>query len=120
MKLFPPSPKNYPAALRYVKQLPRRRGISDYRAVREAALGPFSVAPMFFVFAALLSDDFTIFSMLGSFACGLFGVFCFVLGHRAFQLLDLFQNTTLPETDSAEVAADANKKNTVNPPELKR
>jgi hypothetical protein len=96
MKLFPPNPRNVEAATSYVKRIPRRSGISDYQAIREAGIGPLVVAPMFFVFMATSVDDLTIVAILLSIGFGLFGIFCVVLGYRTLSLLDLFPNTDVP------------------------
>jgi hypothetical protein len=86
MKLFPPNPRNVEAATSYVKRIPRRSGISDYQAIREAGIGQLVVAPMFFVFMATSVDDLTIVAILLSIG----------LGYRTLSLLDLFPNTDVP------------------------
>jgi len=96
MKLFPPSPRNVEAATSYVKELPRRKGVSDYQAIREAGIGPLGIAPMFFVLMANTADDLTVVAMLLSVGFGLFGVFCLVLGYRTLGLLDLFPYAEVP------------------------
>ena len=107
MSLFPPSPKNVEAATSYVKRIPRRKGISDYQAIRDAAIGPFVISPMFFVFTAYAADDLTIGALLLSISFALFGIFCVVLGYRTFALLALFPNADLPcpaEKNGADVS----------------
>ena len=96
MKMFPPSPRNVEAATSYVKELPRRKGMSDYQAIREAGIGPLGIAPMFFVFMANAADDLTVVAILLSSGFGLFGIFCLVLGYRTLGLLDLFPYAEVP------------------------
>lgn len=110
MKLLPPSPRNVEAATSYVKEIPRRKGKSDYQAIREAGIGPLGIAPMFFVFMVNSANDLTLVAIILSIVFGVFGVFCIVLGHRTLGLLDLFPNTDVPplNTEKSNID-DANK-----------
>jgi len=96
MKLLPPSPRNVEAATSYVKEMPRRKGKSDYQAIREVGIGQLGIAPMFFVSMVNSANDLTLVAVLLSIGFGVFGVFCIVLGHRTLGLLDLFPNTNVP------------------------
>lgn len=114
MNIFPPSSKNIPAAVRYVKKIPRRAGVTDYKAVREAGLGPLCIAPMFFTSMATTVDEFTFPSILISLGFGLFGVFCITLGYRTLSLLELFPNKDLPADLDASHQPESNEVSQVN------
>jgi hypothetical protein len=107
MKVFPPSSRNVEEAFSYVKNLPRRKGLSDYQAIREAGIGPLTIAPMFFVFMATSLDELKFLEIALGLGFGIFGIFSIVLGHRTLQLLELFPNSDLPmPTDERDRTAD--------------
>lgn len=95
MKVFPPSSRNVEEAVFYLKNLPRRTGLSDYRAIREAGIGPLTIAPMFFVFMANSLDELNVVEIALGVGFGIFGIFSIVLGYRTLQLLELFPNSDL-------------------------
>lgn len=115
MKIFPPNSRNVEEAVSYVKDLPRRKGLSDYQAIREAGIGPLTIAPMFFVFMATSLDELNFLEIALGVGFGIFGIFSIVLGHRTLQLLELFPNSDLQiptgERDSTAVGFETSRPN---------
>ncbi len=97
MKLFPPSPSDTSAATRFVKSLPRRDGVSDYQAIREAGTGSFGVSIMFIAMACIQADKIEMWSLAICLVAFLFGVFLAIVSVRTLALLDLFPHSNLPE-----------------------
>jgi hypothetical protein len=83
MKLFPPSPKDTSASTRFVKSLPRRDGVSDYQAIREAGTGSFGGAIMFVAMACVQADKLELWSLAICLGAFLFGVFLTIVSLEA-------------------------------------
>ncbi len=98
MKFIPPSPSRIPEAFRFVKDIPRPLGVTDFQAVINAGVGQLAVSLMFFSWMFSSIYKFTIPSTVIAVFSGTLALLCVISGIRTLNLLYLFPNTDLPES----------------------
>jgi hypothetical protein len=98
MKFIPPSPSRIPEAFRFVKDIPRPLGVTDFQAVINAGVGQLAVSLMFFSWMFSSIYKFTIPSTVIAVFSGTLALLCVISGIRTLNLLNLFPNTDLPES----------------------